>query len=165
MELSDAISCIALVVSIICWARSASIEKRLRSQSDNRYTFDNWLTAPIEAHLAILAQIARKISNAARDNQEFELRSKALSDLQRSEFDQWYFEMEALCDSQSDVVLKNLKARLEQMLDDLLVLINELGEDLQVDDIREEARKITLLTQRFMSETRADLHSNRLKIR
>jgi hypothetical protein len=133
---------LALVVSIGSAFRGERVEQRIQNRADKRDSFDKLLLSPLEGHLALLSQIVRRISCAARDNTDLQERGDAISQLQRSELDQWYFEMDSLCRHENDEFLIDIEADMSLLLDNVLNCINELDTATDKNDVDRLARQI-----------------------
>ncbi|WP_133304787.1 hypothetical protein [Mesorhizobium sp. DCY119] len=107
-----------------------------------------------------------RLSASIRENStDATERAKAVRAVQVSEFDEWYFDFNALCESRSDDVFSLLNDEAIELVDGILEVINMSSEDASAQQLTELNRNLSRIKQNFLSRAKAHIQSARLGLK
>lgn len=162
-SLSDLIALVSLVASGYAAYKAYTLEGKLQQHEDKLFAFDQAVTTPIATKLDTLQSCLFKIANVAADHDERDQRVLAISALQRSELDHWYFAFDALCEDPNPTFVL-IRTKLEGFWDGLLESINGMNADLSSAALGDKRRQIIASGERFIAAVKGFASAERLKV-
>lgn len=160
--MSDALSIIAIVVSMLSFLWSLWIGRRLEQQATARFAFDAIITTPIEGKLQQFEAICEALAECALDHAESDARSKALQQIIRRRFNSWYFSTDAMLQAAPTKKAGGLIALLAVLPDEVLSPINRMSLSTTPSEIDGLSAELAVSGARFVAGMRAQIHETRL---
>lgn len=158
--MDNALSAIAILISIVTAVWAYTIERRLQRQADARSAFDSLVAGPVESRLAQLEAIFGEFNACVIEAVPAD-RSAAVSRLVKLRYNPWFFGFVAFLQASSVVDLSSIEAELYHYHDEIAALLNEAGDPASSDV--ELANKAASLSARTIATLRAQVQEARLK--
>ena len=162
---ADTIALIAVVVSLITWWRSRTIEERIRADSDERAKFDVVFGNPVVARLEALEITILEVGRAIRNSSSMTGVAATISTIQKHEHSEWYFSLQSLVSNHDELLTGLLASELNEYWDRASFLIDEISNATSKDRAVTIFRQLQSLADGYLVRSRKLIVEHRTSIR